>query len=107
MKTLDLEAMPLHNLWDLHGRISIVLSKRILAEKRQLEGRLTQLNQGKVAASALSNLKSPKRYAESSRRPYPRVFPKYQNPRGALGNLVGAREATAVAGFGFEGRCYR
>jgi len=74
MKTLDLEVMPLDNLWELHERISIVLSKRILTEKRQLEGRLTQLNRGKVAGtSARSNPKS-------SRRPYPRVFPKYQNP---------------------------
>ena len=80
MENLDLEAMPLDDLWALHEQISIVLSKRILAEKRQLEDRLTQLNRGKVTgASDFPNVESSKPNTKP-RRPYPRVFPKYQNP---------------------------
>jgi DNA-binding protein H-NS len=80
MEKLDLEAMPLDDLWALHEQISTVLSKRILAEKRQLEDRLSQLNRGKVAgASAVPNVKSSKPNTKP-RRPYPTVFPKYQNP---------------------------
>jgi DNA-binding protein H-NS len=80
MEKLDLEAMPLDDLWALHEQISTVLSKRILAEKRQLEDRLTQLNRGKIAeASAFLNVKTSKTKGKP-RRPYPQVFPKYQNP---------------------------
>ena len=37
MKELDLEAMPLDDLWTLHEAISKLLSERIIAEKQQLE----------------------------------------------------------------------
>ena len=77
--------MPLDDLWTLHEQISSVLSKRIIAEKRQLENRLIQLNRGKDGqASIVLELKSSKAKnktnSERPRRKYPRVFPKYQNP---------------------------
>ena len=51
--------MPLDDLWALHERLTALLSKRILAEKRQLENRLVQLNRGKVVqASAAAEVKS-------------------------------------------------
>ena len=85
MEKLDLEAMPLDDLWTLHEQISSVLSKRIIAEKQQLENRLIQLNRGKDAeGSIVFELKSSKANkranGERPRRKYPRVFPKYQNP---------------------------
>jgi len=80
MEKLDLEAMPLDDLWALHEQICGVLSARIIAEKRQLENRLIQLNRGKDAGSAVLELKSNDTGHERPRRKYPRVFPKYQNP---------------------------
>jgi hypothetical protein len=49
MEKLDLEAMPLDDLWTLREQIGNLLSARILAKKRQLENRLVQLNRGKDA----------------------------------------------------------
>jgi DNA-binding protein H-NS len=81
MDKLDLEAMPLDDLWTLHEQISSVLSKRIIAEKRQLENRLLQLNRGKDAQESVKLESEPdKANRERPRRKYPRVFPKYQNP---------------------------
>ncbi|MGO8909733.1 MAG: H-NS family nucleoid-associated regulatory protein [Bradyrhizobium sp.] len=81
MEKLDLEGMPLDDLWTLHEQISSVLSARIIAEKEQLENRLVQLNRGKDAqGSVVLELKSSKTNPERPRRKYPKVFPKYQNP---------------------------
>ena len=81
MEKLDLEAMPLDDLWALHEQISSILSKRITAEKRQLENRLLQLNRGKDALGPVKLKLEPDRAnRERPRRKYPRVFPKYQNP---------------------------
>jgi DNA-binding protein H-NS len=81
MEKLDLAAMALDDLWALHEKISNILSARIIAEKRQLENRLVQLNRGKSAPESVPpDLKSSERNRERPRRTYPRVFPKYQNP---------------------------
>jgi len=73
--------MPLDDLWRLHEQISLVLSARIIAEKRQLEKRLVLLNRGKQAqASRVLELRSGKADQGRPRRQYPRVLPKYQNP---------------------------
>lgn len=81
MEKLDLEGMPLDDLWRLHEQISLVLSARIIAEKRQLEKRLVLLNRGKQAqASRVLELRSGKADQDRPRRQYPRVLPKYQNP---------------------------
>jgi DNA-binding protein H-NS len=74
MEKLDFETMALDDLWSLHEQICVVLSRRISAEKRQLENRLAQLNRGKIAQSSVLIER------ESARRHYPKVFPKYQNP---------------------------
>jgi DNA-binding protein H-NS len=81
MKKLDLEGMPLDDLWALYEQIGTVLSSRIVAEKQQLEKRLAQLNGGKeLDASVLLEFKTSKVDLERPRRRYPKVFPKYQNP---------------------------
>ena len=80
MEKSQLEAMPLDDLWSLHEQLTALLSKRILAEKRQLENRLVQLNRGKIArVNAAVEVKSSKA-AKPPRRPYAMVFPKYRNP---------------------------
>src|ERR1700722_16292042 len=81
MEKLDLEVMPLDDLWRLHEQISLILSARIIAERRELEKRLVLLNRGKHAqASKVQELKSGKADQDRPRRQYPRVLPKYQNP---------------------------
>ena len=67
MKSNKFERMSTDELWELHGTISSILSKRIEAEKAQLEERLRKL--GAVSMK--------------SRRPYPPVRPKYKNPSNA------------------------
>src|ERR1700730_12870730 len=64
MKQSELEGMSINELWIMHEKIRAILSKKLGAEKRQMERRLAQLNgQG-----------------DRQRRPYPKVLPKYQNP---------------------------
>jgi DNA-binding protein H-NS len=77
-KKLNLEAMSVDEMWQLHEEISRVLSVRLTSEKRELEKRLAQLRREKethqlepVDAQA---------GAPRARRKYPRVFPKYRNP---------------------------
>jgi DNA-binding protein H-NS len=80
MEKLDIEAMPLDDLWTLHERIGKLLSERIVSEKRQLETRLLRLNAGKAARGPISQdveMIEPK--SKRQRRKYPKVFPKYQN----------------------------
>jgi DNA-binding protein H-NS len=82
MEKLDLEAMPLDDLWTLHERIGKLLSERIVAEKRQLEARLLRLGAGKVARRiAGADLRVIEAKPKGSRRKYPKVFPKYQNSK--------------------------
>lgn len=80
MKELDLEAMPLDDLWTLHEAISKLLSERIIAEKQQLEARLLQLNRGTGARRSIGNgLVSDRAKDKGPRRKYPKVLPKYQS----------------------------
>ena len=67
VKNKNLEKMSVDELWKLHEEIHNILSTKLDAEKRQLERRLVQLN-GRAE-------NKPK-----TRRPYPKVRPKYQNP---------------------------
>jgi DNA-binding protein H-NS len=80
MKQLQLEAMSVDELWELHEQVSQVLSLRIIAEKQQLEQRLEQLNQ--AHQFGVSPEERPRRKdAAKGRRFYPKVYPKYQNPQ--------------------------
>jgi DNA-binding protein H-NS len=63
MGTNDLKSMPLAELWKLHEQVVVQLRSKLMAEKAILEERLRQLQY------------------HGMRRPYPKVFPKYQNPR--------------------------
>ncbi len=61
-------SMSREELWTLHETISTILTTRIEAETRQLKDRLDQLS---------------RTFAPRSRDPrrYPKVLPKFQNPK--------------------------
>jgi DNA-binding protein H-NS len=78
-KKLNLDAMSVDEMWQLHEEISRLLSVRLTSEKRELEKRLAQLRREKEIPLLVPAETSPKD-APRERRKYPRVFPKYRNP---------------------------
>lgn len=70
MKRHDLKSMSVDQLWSLHELIISVLTRKISAEKAQLNRRLRQLDAGPNNGKKIAH----------ARRPYPQVFPKFQNP---------------------------
>ena len=77
-KNIELESMTLDDLWLLHERVSAVLSARIKAEKHELERRLAILHRRADGGGQVVD-QSP--IDRKPRRQYPRVLPKYRNPR--------------------------
>jgi DNA-binding protein H-NS len=65
METNELESMSLEELWKLREDVIARLGSKLVAERAKLEERLRQLR--------------PQEHR--TRRPYPKVFPKYQNPK--------------------------
>ena len=65
MEANDLNSMDAEELWKLREEITARLGTRLVAEKAKLEERLRALQPQK----------------HRMRRPYPKVFPKYQNPK--------------------------
>jgi DNA-binding protein H-NS len=65
METNDLKSMPLEELWKLREEVIVRLGSKLVAEKAKLEKRLRQLRP----------------QDHRMRRLYPKVFPKYQNPK--------------------------
>jgi DNA-binding protein H-NS len=81
MKKLNLEGMPLNDLWALYEQIDTVLSSRIVVEKQQLEKRLAQLQRRKgLDDTIVAERKTSNANLNRPRRRYPKVSPKYQNP---------------------------
>jgi DNA-binding protein H-NS len=80
MKKLNLEGMPLNELWALYEQIDAVLSSRIVVEKQQLEKRLAQLQGRKELDHSIAERKTSNANLDRPRRNYPKVCPKYQNP---------------------------
>lgn len=76
-RKFEFDEMTVDDLWQLHEKLSHVLSVRLTSEKRELEKRLAQLRREKEMRSSESADVMP---APRERRKYPRVFPKYQNP---------------------------
>jgi DNA-binding protein H-NS len=77
-KKLNLDAMSVDEMWQLHEEISQVLSVRLTSEKRELEKRLAQLRREKETRQPESEEMPQAVHRE--RRHYPRVLPKYRNP---------------------------
>ena len=67
MDTNKLEEMSAEELWTLHEEVASLLSSKIVAEKAKLDERHRKI-------SGLNNV-------EQKRRPYPKVLPKYHNPK--------------------------
>lgn len=78
-KKLNLDAMSVDEMWQLHEEISQVLSVRLTSKKHALEKRLAQLHREKETPQPESADKQLKD-APRERRKYPRVLPKYRNP---------------------------
>jgi DNA-binding protein H-NS len=60
--------MSVDQLWSLNEQVSSLLAARIAAEKARLEDRLRAIG-------------SPTTGVHRARRPYPKVLPKYRNPK--------------------------
>jgi DNA-binding protein H-NS len=80
-KKLNLDAMSVDEMWHLHEEISRLLSVRLTSEKRQLEKRLAQLRREKEMRQSEQADTPSVKSAPRARRKYPRVFPKYRNPK--------------------------
>jgi DNA-binding protein H-NS len=79
MPKLDLDTMQFDELWLLHEELTKILSKKITAEKLELEKRLAQLNRP-VQSGDAENPLTETMTNRPPRRKYPRVLPKYCNP---------------------------
>jgi DNA-binding protein H-NS len=71
MERCDFESMSADQLWTLHEKITATLVAKLTAEKAQIDQRLSELNQGVGSKTDGAHI---------VRRPYPKVFPKFQNP---------------------------
>jgi DNA-binding protein H-NS len=65
MKPQQWQSMSAEELWFLHEQVVSVLVRKIAEEKARLDERLRRLKSDA---------------ASTSKRPYRRVYPKYQNP---------------------------
>jgi DNA-binding protein H-NS len=79
MDKLDLDNVPLDELWSLHEQITKLLSTKIIAQKHELEQRLLQLNLGAIPGEVV-DFKPGRVNGSRQRKKYPLVLPKFQNP---------------------------
>jgi DNA-binding protein H-NS len=70
MQKRNLKAMSIDQLWLLHEEVVAELGRKIADEKARLEDRMRKL--GSVKFNGKLN---------RERRPYPKVLPKYRNPK--------------------------
>jgi len=70
MKSNNLESKSTEELWNFYEQVTSTLARKIEAEKVKLEDRL------RVIEKTMSGISRGR-----PRRPYPKVFPKYQNPK--------------------------
>ena len=71
MKDSDLAKLPLDDLWRLHEQIVQLLDWKLQQEARELQRRLDEL--GRKFGEAARDI--------PQRRPYPKVEPKFRNPK--------------------------
>ena len=77
MKGSILQSMSADEMWSLLEQVASILARKIAEEKAMLEERLRSLEypHGEVSANESETSRN------RTRRPYPKVLPKYQNPR--------------------------
>jgi DNA-binding protein H-NS len=68
MKDTSLKSMSMDELWQLHELVVAELARKIAGERDRLEDRLRRL--GAIDGEV-----------KRERRPYPKVLPKYHNPK--------------------------
>jgi DNA-binding protein H-NS len=71
MKHSGVEILSTEELWVLHQKVTTMLKAKIIAEKKVLENRLSQLNR---------RFRVERTGETRERRSYPTVFPKFRNP---------------------------
>jgi DNA-binding protein H-NS len=76
-----LSSMSIDDLWHLREQISRVLADKIKSEKRTLEGRLATLNESIANGKPTNSRLVPVKRRTRARRKYPKVVPKFQNPK--------------------------
>jgi DNA-binding protein H-NS len=72
MKSADFKSLSVDELWHLHEQVQAELGRKIATEKATLEDRLRRL--GAVSAGESGQI-------ARAKRPYPKVLPKYRNPK--------------------------
>jgi DNA-binding protein H-NS len=77
MESDSLRSISIDELWSLHEQVISTLVRRIAEEKAKLEARLRMLEYAYGAIGRNDRAASPSR----TRRPYPKVISKYQNPK--------------------------
>ena len=78
---LNLSSLSIDELWALHEEVVAALSKRIAAEKRELEQRLARLNRSPISDNSIVKRAASRiGLSRKVRRKYPPVLPKFQNP---------------------------
>jgi DNA-binding protein H-NS len=82
VRKLNLDAMTVGEIWQLHQTVIEVLAARLTAEKHELEKRLAQLRREKHQHFAQPNESDSRRSAGSvhESRKHAKVPPKYRNP---------------------------
>jgi DNA-binding protein H-NS len=83
MNNQKLEAMSADDLWNLHEKICALLLRKLDAEKQEFERRLAQLKTRDGHRDG---------HNERSRRPYPKLHPKYRNPEQPFQTWAGRDE---------------
>jgi DNA-binding protein H-NS len=74
----NLKSMTVDELWELHESVVAELSRKIAAERAKLENRLRQLGSSLTQSDLMRE-----------RRPYPKVLPKYRNPKNRVETWAG------------------
>ncbi|KJC53665.1 histidinol phosphate phosphatase [Bradyrhizobium sp. LTSPM299] len=80
-RKLNLEGMSIDEMWQLYEEISQILSVRLTTEKRELEKRLAQLRRDNEVRQSKPEDAHSLNGLTRDRRKYPRVLPKYRNPK--------------------------
>jgi DNA-binding protein H-NS len=82
IRKLNLDAMSIDEMWQLHEKITEVLSVRLTSEKRELEKRLAKLRHEKDKPLLERPAPVDGDHNQKSRpqRKYAKVVPKYRNP---------------------------
>jgi DNA-binding protein H-NS len=82
MKRADLASMSIDELQSLYEEIKAALARKLVAEKAKLDARLRHIQSlGVVAPESRKRSNGAKKPATRVRRPYPKVLPKYRNPK--------------------------